>query len=170
MEGEIIELSVVRAAPRADRRGIPLILSARCFIRICRWIEEGRSAVESCRMEGVTYALFRKRVGQYASFRRRLREAEEVREHFLREFHIANITQHSAKTVAASMFWLERKYPNEFSLRSVIREEVNSAAQEVFGKISLEQLIENARLAKEVAENPPPGLLIPPNQSNSITS
>jgi hypothetical protein len=58
-------------------------------------------------------------------------------------------------------------------LRSVIREEVNSAAQEVFGKITLEQLVENARLAKEVA-NPPPGLLMAPpardeTQASSIT-
>jgi hypothetical protein len=50
----------------------------------------------------------------------------------------------------------------------------NAAAEEVFGKISLEQLIENARSAKEVADNPPPGLLIAANQTenelNSITS
>jgi hypothetical protein len=75
---------------------------------------------EACRREVVTYRLFRMHVQRSPKYARRLKQAEEVREHFLREFHIANITQHSHKNVAASMFWLERRYPNEFALRTVI--------------------------------------------------
>jgi len=82
-----------------------------------------------------------------------------VREHFLREFHIANITKHAAKNVAASMFWLERRYPNEFVLKTVSRDSAQTEQQALCDKISLEQLIENAKLAAEVAANPPPALV-----------
>jgi hypothetical protein len=56
------------------------------------------------------------------------------------------------------MFWLERRYPNEFALRTVIRDTVEAEARGVFDKISMEQLVENARLAAEIAANPPAGL------------
>jgi hypothetical protein len=78
-----------------------------------------------------------------------LKEAEEIREHFLREFDIANITKHAAKTVAASMFWLERRYPAEFALR-VVNRQINSQ-EPVLDRVSPEQLIEDIRLARQVA-------------------
>lgn len=153
---DTIELEVVRSSEETHRSGRPLFLDARRFIRICRLIEQGESASEACRRELVTYQIFRKRVGQFPKYQRRLKQAEEVREHFLREFHIANISKHSIKNVAASMFWLERRYPNEFALRTVIRDTVEAEARAVFDKISMEQLVENARLAAEIAANPPP--------------
>jgi hypothetical protein len=174
-DGQILELKVVRSYEFGSHRtGRPLKLTARCFIRICHLVERGESITNACEIELVTWRTFRNHVLRNPKYQRRLKEAEEIREHFLKEFHIANISKHSVKNVVASMWWLERRYPNEFALRSVIREEVNSAAQEVFGKISLEQLIENARLAKEVAANPPPGLLMAPEngekEANPITS
>jgi hypothetical protein len=110
----------------------------------------------------VTYRLFRMHVQRSPKYARRLKQAEEVREHFLREYHITNISQHSIKNVNVSMFWLERRYPNEFALRTVIRDTVEAEARAVFDKISLEQLVENARLAAEIAANPPSGLAAPP--------
>jgi hypothetical protein len=160
---EILELEVVVPGPgrgaRAAHSGRPFVLDARRFIRICHLIEEGRSSVESCLREAVTYRTFRLHVRKSPKYARRLKQAEEVREHFLREYHIANITQHSVKNVAASMFWLERRYPNEFALRTVVRDLVSEESRAVFDKISLEQLVENARLAAEIAANPPSGLL-----------
>lgn len=156
-QGKEIELEVVRSDDsRPPWR--PLFLTARRFIRICHWIERGESASEACRRELVTYRNFRLHATRSAKYQRRLKQAEEVREHFLREFHIANISKHSIKNVAASMFWLERRYPNEFALRTVIRDAVEAEARAVFDKIPLEQLIENARLAAEIAANPPSGL------------
>jgi len=154
----VLELEIVRpAGGERPNRGRPLFLDARRFIRICHLIELGESAVESCQREGVTYRLFRMHVQRSLKYARRLKQAEEVREHFLREYHIANISKHSIKNVVASMFWLERRYPNEFALRTVIRDTVEAEARAVFDKISMEQLIENARLAAEIAANPPPG-------------
>ena len=84
-EKKDVQLEVVR-----DVGGRPLFLTARRFIRICRWIEQGESASEACRLELVTYASFRRHVKLNAKYHRRLKEAEETREEFLREFHIAN--------------------------------------------------------------------------------
>jgi hypothetical protein len=50
------------------------------------------------------------------------------------------------------------RYPNEFALKQVTRDCVGAEQQRVCDKISLEQLVENARLAAEIAANPPPGL------------
>src|SRR5215469_16396819 len=117
----IMELEVVRNdAP--EHVGRPRFLDARRFIRICHAIEQGENASEACRRALVTYRNFRLHVNRSPKYARRLKQAEEVREHFLREFHVANITRHSVRNVAASMFWLERRYPNEFALRTVIRD------------------------------------------------
>ncbi|HTG51699.1 MAG TPA: hypothetical protein VMA33_02475, partial [Candidatus Tectomicrobia bacterium] len=136
----------------------PLFLNARRFIRICHAIERGESASEVCRQQLTTYRDFRMHVARNPKYQRRLKQAEEIREHFLREYHIANITRHAAKTVAASMFWLERRYPNEFALKAVNRDSGEVEKQELCDKISLDQLVENAKLAADIAANPPPGL------------
>jgi hypothetical protein len=154
----LIELEVVRCdEPNAGGR--PLFLTARRFIRICRAIERGESASEACRQQLTTYRNFRMHVARNPKYQRRLRQAEEVREHFLREFHISNITKHAARNVAASMFWLERRYPNEFALKAVSRDSAQTEQQALCDKISIEQLVANARLAAEIAASPPPGLV-----------
>jgi hypothetical protein len=154
----LIELEVVRCDEPLTG-GRPLFLNARRFIRICHHIERGESASEACRRELVTYRNFRLHVSRHQKYQMRLREAEEIREHFLREFHIANITKHSERNVAASMFWLERRYPNEFALKAVSRDSGDLEKQALCDKMSLEQLVVNAKLAAEIAANPPPGLV-----------
>src|SRR6516164_4423813 len=91
-----LELVVVRT-DEPLRSGRPLFLNARRFIRICHLIEQGESASEACRRECVTYRNFRLHVSRSTKYQRRLKQAVEVREHFLREFHIANITKHATK-------------------------------------------------------------------------
>ena len=91
-----------------DVGGRPLFLTARRFIKICRWIERGESISEACRLELVTYRGFRAHVKRNPKYQRRLREAEETREEFLREFHIANVRKHAPKNLLASLWWLER--------------------------------------------------------------
>jgi hypothetical protein len=144
----VIELEVVRCDER-HAGGRPLFLDARRFIRICHHIERGESASEACRHELVTYRNFRLHISRNPKYQQRLKEAEEIREHFLREFHIANITKHAEKNVAASMFWLERRYPAEFALR-VVNRQINSQ-EPVLDRVSPEQLIEDIRLAQQVA-------------------
>jgi len=79
---------------------------------------------------------------------------------------MANILQHSKRSVIASTWWLERNYPNEFALRTVVRDTNNSAEPLVCERMSIQRLVENARLAKQIADNPPPGLSgAPPDQN-----
>jgi hypothetical protein len=78
---------------------------------------------------------------------------------------MANILQHSKRSVIASTWWLERNYPNEFALRTAVRDTNNSAEPLVCERMSIQQLVENARLAKQIADNPPPGLSGAPPRS-----
>jgi hypothetical protein len=119
IEPPTIELQVVPSDVHPGGR--PLFLDARRFVRICKWIEAGNSASEGCRRELTTYANFRRHINRNPKYAKRLREAEQVRESFLREYHIANITKHAEKNVAASMFWLSHRFPGEFSLKVVSR-------------------------------------------------
>jgi len=113
-------LEVVRSEGVRGRR---LFLTARRFIRICHWIEQGESVSEGCRLELVTYRGFRAHVMRNPKYQRRLREAVETREDYLREFHIANIRKHAPRNLLASLWWLERRYPSQFALRTVYRGE-----------------------------------------------
>ena len=56
------------------------------------------------------------------------------------------------------MFWLESRYPSEFALKTVSRDSAQTEQLALCDKISIEQLVANARLAAEIAANPPPGL------------
>jgi len=149
--------------------GRPLFLDARRFIRICRLIERGESASEACRQHLTTYRNFRMHVARNPKYQRRLKQAEEIREHFLREFHIANITKHATKNVAASMFWLERRYPNEFALKTVSRDSAQTEQLALCDKICIEQLVANAKLAAEIAANPPSGLVQAPKLTDGMS-
>jgi len=118
-EAKEAQLEVVRDVDR----GRPLFLTARRFIKVCKWIEQGESFSEACRLELVHYTGFRRQVRLNPKYQRRLKEAEETREEFLREYHIANIRKHAPRNVLASLWWLERRYPNQFALRNVNRSE-----------------------------------------------
>jgi hypothetical protein len=144
-ETKDVQLEVVR-----DVGGRPLFLTARRFIRICRWIEQGESASEACRLELVTYASFRRHVKLNAKYQRRLKEAEETREEFLREFHIANIRKHAPKNLLASLWWLERRFPNQFALRNVHRSE-GASDQPIGDRIDEDQLHRYAALMADFA-------------------
>jgi hypothetical protein len=144
-EAHPLELQVVR-----DVVGRPLFLTPRRFIRICRWIEQGESASEACRLELVTYQGFRAHVKRNPKYQRRLKEAEETREEFLREFHIANIRKHAPRNVLASLWWLERRYPNQFALRNVQRTE-GASDQPVGDRIDENQLRRYATLMTDFA-------------------
>lgn len=109
-------------------RGRPLFLTARRFIKVCKWIEQGESFSEACRLELVHYTGFRRHVKLNPKYQRRLKQAEETREEFLREFHIANIRKHAPRNLLASLWWLERTNPGRFALRQVYRPEAQAEA------------------------------------------
>ena len=69
-----------------------------------------------------------------------------------------SVMEHGKYSWLAHAWWLERCRPDLFALRPVVRDTSDIAEQPLLDKISMEQLIENAKLAAEVAANPPPGL------------
>ena len=144
-----IELEVVRSDER-HVGGRPLFLNARRFVRICRRVESGESIPKACQYELVSYRNFRRHVVLNPQYQRRLKEALQTREQFLREFHIANIAQHAEKNVSASMFWLERRYPAEFALKTVNRVDL-SQEKEVEEKPPGEVLARHRALLLELA-------------------
>jgi hypothetical protein len=164
----ILELQVVRH--RAPGAGRPLFLTAKRFVRICKLIEQGASAVDACRHELVTYAGFRKHIQRHPSYGRRLKQAEAVRESFLKEFHINNLTKHAPRSVLASLWYLERRFPAEFALRAVHRDQALTE-KPIGTEISAEQLTkygalmlgfakqEEARAAKTTRIEPLPGIV-----------
>jgi hypothetical protein len=131
-----------------DAGGRPLLLTPRRFIRICRWIEQGESASEACRLELVTYQGFRQHVKRNPKYQRRLKEAEETGEEFLREYHIANIRKHAPRNVLASLWRLERRYPNQFALRNVYRSEA-ATDQPIGDRIDESQLRRYSELMED---------------------
>src|ERR1700730_12356515 len=137
------QLEVVR-----DVGGMPLFLTSRRFIKICRWIEQGESASEACRLELVTYQGFRQHVKRNPKYQRRLKEAEETREEFLREYHIGNIRKHAPRNVLASLWWLERRFPQNFALRQVHRSEAQAEVA-IGDKISEDQLRRYSELIEQ---------------------
>jgi len=69
-------------------------------------------------------------------------------EDFLREYHIANVRKHAPRNVIASLWWLERRYPNQFALKPVHRSE-GPSEQPIGDKIDETQLRRYAELMAE---------------------
>ena len=154
------QLEVVR-----DVVGRPLFLTARRFIRICRHIEQGESISEACRLELVHYTGFRRHVRLNPKYQRRLKEAEETREAYLYEYHVANIRKHAPRNVLASLWWLERRYPNQFALKPVHRSE-GSADQPIGDKIDETQLRRYSELMEQFRkENEAKSVALPAPES-----
>jgi hypothetical protein len=136
---------------REGEPGRPLFLTARRFIRICRLIEQGESASEACRLELVTYRSFRRHVKLNPKYQRRLKQAEEVREEFLLEYHIANVRKHAPRNLLASLWWLERTAPNRFALKTVHRN-LNSTEAPIGDHVPESRLLEYSRQMAELAQ------------------
>jgi hypothetical protein len=153
---EIRELEIVRNHPQ----GRPLFLTPRRFVRICKHIERGESITDSCHFEAVNYPAFRMHLKRNPQFQKRLRQAEETREEFLREFHIANIKKHAPRNVLASLWWLERRFPHQFALRNFVRANGNDE-EACCDKLSPEQIEEIVAARVRLALECPKGRELP---------
>jgi hypothetical protein len=126
---------------KESKMGRPVWLTTRRFVRICKHIEQGSTSAEACQLESVTYRAFRMRVVRNPEFARRLKTAEEAREKFWFEFHMANVKRHAGKNLLASLWWLERRHPNLFALKNVIRE-IDPDAKVIGEKLTESELLE----------------------------
>jgi hypothetical protein len=103
------------------RRGRPVTLTLRRFVRVCHHIEHGFSIPNACEVEGISYRNFRFRVSQSTRLKERLKEAETVRFNFPHEQALASIMAAGEKSWMAHAWWLERCLPHMYALRNVVR-------------------------------------------------
>jgi hypothetical protein len=158
---DVRELEVVRLDEK-KKTGRPLKLTQARFRRMLALIRDGHTNSAACRIEGVTYSLWRNHIQHKPDWRAKLAEAERIRDEVWRDHALEMVKSAMPKNWQAAMTYLERKYPNEFALRTVNRN-LNSADQPIGDKIDEEQLRRYAALmddfrreneAKKPAESP----------------
>lgn len=106
--------------------GRPVKLDFKRFLRVCALVERGLTNTQACQAEGVNYSGFRSHVRRKPWWAKRFQHADQIRDEYLRDFHLANITKHAKGyqdgetfvrgSWAASAWILERKFPNLFAL------------------------------------------------------
>jgi len=146
-------------ANKKGKGGRPLKMTGVRFNRILTNIRSGLTNHEACRVESVCYTTWRLHLQQNSQWRTELGEAERVRDEVWRDRALAVIRDAMPKNWVAAMTFLERKWPNEYALRTVVRN-LNSTEAPLFERVSATELVENARLAATAALNPPPGLVV----------
>jgi hypothetical protein len=148
-----VNLEVVR-----DETGIrrdpwrPTTLTVRKFLRICHLVEEGATITSACREQLISYSRLRFRVARSPRLQERLKEAEACRDQVWRAEALASIRAAFPRNWVSGMTYLERKYPNEFSLRNVTRTDDTGGSQMIGDAIPAERLAEYGQLMLEMAE------------------
>jgi hypothetical protein len=122
-ETKRITLELVDKPPRRNPWR-PTILTKRRFLQVIHRIEQGASATAACELEGISYRIFRTRVAGSLRLAQRLREAEAVRLAARHEVALASIMEAGHQSWMAHAWFLERVWPEKYSLRAVERERV----------------------------------------------
>jgi hypothetical protein len=156
---EAVEFQFVREPVefKPSRNGRPAKLSTRLFVELCRRIELGKSVLDGCFELGISYKTVWVHVNRRPAFARRYRQAQEIAKAREREEDLKRLGEAVKEDWRVSAWRLERRWPAEFALRRVDRDDPQ-AAQPVGDRVPLETLIEDARIAAEVAQQRPPGL------------
>ena len=144
---EVRELEVVRLDDK-KKTGRPLKLTESRFRRMIVLIREGNTNSAACRIEGITYSIWRNHIQQKPVWRAELAEAEKIRDEVWRDHALEMVKSAMPKNWVAAMTYLERKYPNEFALRTVNRN-LSSTDQPIGDKVDEEQLRRYAALMED---------------------
>ena len=127
------------------KTGRPLKLTEARFRRMIVLIREGSTNSSACRIEGISYVTWRFHIQQKPAWRAELAEAERIRDEVWRDHALEMVKSAMPKNWVAAMTYLERKYPSEFSLRTVVRN-LNSTDSPIGDKIDESQLRRYASL------------------------
>jgi hypothetical protein len=141
------------------RVGRPTKLTEARFRRIIALIREGKTNSAACRIEGVTYSLWRSHIQQKPAWRAELAEAGAIRDEVWRDHALEMVKSAMPRNWVAAMTYLERKYPSEFSLRNIVRTE--SGEQAHYEGLTREQVIALLEAAKVVDLERPKGFELP---------
>jgi hypothetical protein len=160
MAAQTIETEVIKSRHPGGRK--PKLTVAR-FLRICALIEkEGKCTTAACRIEGVDYSGFRAHVRRKPWWQKRYLHADQLRDEVLQDIYLGIMTRHAVKEDGpwqVTAWLLERRWPNKFALHYTEHRDSNSTEQPLGNLVPLETLVEDARLAAEVALQRPLGLL-----------
>lgn len=107
-------------------KGRPTKYMPQIVWNLCKWIRQGNTYTDACRMEGVHYDTFNEWRKQFSDFS----VAVERSEALCKADCIACIHKAEAKDWKAAAWILERRFPEEFSLRTS-RLEKNSIVEGV---------------------------------------
>jgi hypothetical protein len=112
---------VFEVIDRPARRGRPVTLTIRRFLKVCHLVEAGTSIPKACEAECITYSHFRFRVARSARLQQRLKQAEDVRFNLRHEQALESIMAAGERSWMAHAWWCERCLPHLYALRSVNR-------------------------------------------------
>jgi hypothetical protein len=119
-DAKSVSLEVVRAeTPR--KRGRPIVLTVRVFIKICHLIEQGMSIPRACEACSVSYGWFGIRVSRSQRLQQRLKQAEKTRFNLRHEQAIESIMEAGTRSWMAHAWWAERNLPERYAMRAVPR-------------------------------------------------
>jgi hypothetical protein len=149
---EIKSVSVnLELVDRPARRGRPVTLTLRAFVKICHHIEHGFSIPNACEVEGISYRNFRRRVFNSARLQERLKEAETLRFNLRHEQALGSIMAAGEKSWMAHAWFLERTLPHLYALRNVSRADPE-ADKELEEEIPSEVLARHRALMLQIAK------------------
>jgi hypothetical protein len=131
--------------------GRPLRLNVKKFLKICAWIQAGKSNTTACRAENIDYSTFWFHTRRKPRWRLRYEHANSMRDQFLCDVHLTNIVRHAEQNWAASAWILERKFPALFALHFKERSS-DTTALPVGNEIPISRLQEYGKLMLELAQ------------------
>jgi hypothetical protein len=125
---------------KPSRNGRPAKLSARLFVELCRKIELGKSVLDGCFELDISYKTVWVHINRRPAFARRYRQAQEIAKAREREEDLKRLGKAVEEDWRVSAWRLERRWPNEFALKPVVRL-TESSEQEVYGQLTKEQFL-----------------------------
>lgn len=129
-EVKSVQLELVDKEPRPSKRGRPLILTKRVFLKICHHVEAGFSITAACEVEAVAYRTFRVRAAASPRLTERLKEATDIRFERRHEEALSIVMLAAERNWQAAGWYLERVLPSLYALKSVARDSAEDSKLE----------------------------------------
>jgi hypothetical protein len=143
---------VLELVDRPVRRGRPVTLTVRRFLKVCHNIEAGFSIPRACEAESISYAHFRFRVARSERLQARLKKSEATRLALRHEQALESVMEAGQRSWMAHAWFLERVWPSLYSLRPISRDsnEDEPAEEEIPSEILAKH---RALLLEQAAED-----------------
>jgi hypothetical protein len=116
-ESRDVEFVVLPPDKPNRQRGQPRRLTLKRFVSIIRHVEAGASVVAACQTEAVTYQIFRFRCSKSPRLEERYQKALRIRDQVRAERALENILKWGERSWMAHAWYLERSFPERFSLK-----------------------------------------------------